>query len=87
MTAILEVTERRLAAFDCNPLYGPCCGITRLERWERAKTFNLNPPEDLPALLWLPGVNSLSIHDRKISDLTGVKVCTTAPAAVWRPKK
>ncbi len=27
--------------------YGPCVGVTRLERWERAKALDLNPPEEV----------------------------------------
>ncbi|ODM95179.1 DNA polymerase delta subunit 4 [Orchesella cincta] len=34
--------------FDINPNYGPCRGISRLERYERAKKFNLQPvPDDV----------------------------------------
>lgn len=28
-----------------------CAGITRLERWERAKKFGLNPPEEVRELI------------------------------------
>jgi DNA polymerase delta subunit 4 len=31
-------------AFDRNYDYGPCIGVTRLERWERAQAMGLNPP-------------------------------------------
>jgi hypothetical protein len=24
--------------------YGPCIGVTRLQRWERAEALDLNPP-------------------------------------------
>jgi len=27
--------------------YGPCVGISRLERWERAHKWGLNPPEEV----------------------------------------
>ena len=27
--------------------YGPCVGMTRLQRWERAKKWGLNPPEEV----------------------------------------
>lgn len=27
--------------------YGPCAGITRLDRWDRAKKLGLNPPEEV----------------------------------------
>ena len=37
---------------DCHLLsssseYGPCIGMTRLERWERAKSLGLNPPTEV----------------------------------------
>ena len=32
--------------------YGPCVGVTRLERWDRADALGLNPPlEGSPAVL------------------------------------
>ncbi|ELU15284.1 hypothetical protein CAPTEDRAFT_193761 [Capitella teleta] len=33
-----------LRQFDLDFQYGPCTGITRLERWQRAEKFGLNPP-------------------------------------------
>ncbi len=27
--------------------YGPCVGVTRLERWERAAALGLNPPPEV----------------------------------------
>lgn len=27
--------------------FGPCIGMTRLERWERAEAFGLSPPEEV----------------------------------------
>ncbi|XP_075913933.1 DNA polymerase delta subunit 4 [Petromyzon marinus] len=40
--------ERRdldqLRAFDLAMEYGPCTGITRLERWTRAESLALGPP-------------------------------------------
>lgn len=31
--------------------FGPCTGITRLQRWERAAKLNLKPPPEVPAIL------------------------------------
>ena len=31
--------------------FGPCLGLTRLERWERAAANGLAPPGDVKALL------------------------------------
>lgn len=43
--------EDVLKQFDMNMVYGPCLGMTRLERWERAKALGLNPPNDLLRIL------------------------------------
>lgn len=40
-----------LRQFDMNSAYGPCLGMTRMERWERARKFGLNPPKDIETLL------------------------------------
>ena len=46
-----EQVQDTLNLFDLNPRYGPFAGIDRMERWERAKSFGLNPPEGIKALL------------------------------------
>lgn len=33
-----------LKHFDVTLEFGPCTGITRMERWERAEKHGLNPP-------------------------------------------
>ncbi|XP_027338264.1 DNA polymerase delta subunit 4-like [Abrus precatorius] len=43
--------EKILREFDMNVAYGPCIGLTRLERWERAHKFGLNPPQHIKILL------------------------------------
>lgn len=58
-----------LEAFDMNCKYGPCIGITRRARWERAKKFDLDPPAEVWELLF--GSNSeaalqTSIWERRI---------------------
>ncbi|KAG2144344.1 DNA polymerase delta, subunit 4-domain-containing protein [Suillus clintonianus] len=40
-----------LRVFDMSYEYGPCVGMTRLERWERAASFGLNPPEEVRQIL------------------------------------
>lgn len=42
-----EELEDMLRKFDLNPRYGPFVGIDRLERWERADRFGLDPPADI----------------------------------------
>ncbi|XP_061465527.1 DNA polymerase delta subunit 4 [Rhineura floridana] len=40
-----------LKQFDLSWQYGPCTGITRLQRWERAELLGLNPPAMVQELL------------------------------------
>ncbi|XP_015718676.1 DNA polymerase delta subunit 4 [Coturnix japonica] len=42
-TASRELLEM-LRQFDLAWEYGPCTGITRLQRWERARALGLSPP-------------------------------------------
>jgi DNA polymerase delta subunit 4 len=43
--------------------FGPCKGITRLQRWERAQTLGLSPPPEVPHLVRKHGVDSLFNRD------------------------
>ncbi|KAH8093248.1 DNA polymerase delta, subunit 4-domain-containing protein [Cristinia sonorae] len=40
-----------LRIFDLSYQYGPCVGVTRLERWERAHALGLNPPIEVKDIL------------------------------------
>ncbi|KAJ1537239.1 DNA polymerase delta subunit 4 [Nowakowskiella sp. JEL0078] len=40
-----------LKSFDLDVKYGPCIGITRRERWNRAQQLNLDPPVLVDQLL------------------------------------
>ena len=42
-----------LRVFDDSYEYGPCVGIDRLERWERAEALGLDPPQVVRPLLLL----------------------------------
>ncbi|XP_017408134.1 DNA polymerase delta subunit 4 isoform X2 [Vigna umbellata] len=44
-------SEVVLRQFDLNMAYGPCLGIARLARWERAQRLGLNPPQEIESLL------------------------------------
>jgi DNA polymerase delta subunit 4 len=43
-----------LRVFDLSYEYGPCIGVTRLQRWERANALGLNPPSEVHVTTWLP---------------------------------
>lgn len=47
-----------LRAFDLTSKFGPCSGMTRLERWQRAEALGLAPPPEVKALLDAAGVAS-----------------------------
>ncbi|XP_072048291.1 DNA polymerase delta subunit 4-like [Amphiura filiformis] len=40
-----------LRKFDVRMDYGPCTGITRMERWERADRNGLNPPDKIKQII------------------------------------
>jgi len=44
----IEVVLRK---WDLDLKYGPCIGLSRLERWERAKKLGLNPPDYVHKIL------------------------------------
>ncbi|KAG7275233.1 hypothetical protein CRUP_034823 [Coryphaenoides rupestris] len=46
-----EKKLQRLKQFDLDLKYGPCTGISRLQRWERAQLHGLNPPQEIKELL------------------------------------
>ncbi|PHJ25267.1 dna polymerase delta subunit [Cystoisospora suis] len=58
--------EEMLCRFDVAVQYGPCCGLTRLERWNRAAELGLNPPEDLRLAVERTG-NNISIFDQRLT--------------------
>ncbi|KAM9326245.1 DNA polymerase delta subunit 4 [Gastrophryne carolinensis] len=41
----------KLVQFDLNFHFGPCTGITRMERWQRAQDLGLMPPQDIKQIL------------------------------------
>lgn len=40
-----------LRVFDFDPTYGPSLGLTRLERWERARNLGDEPPHEIAEIL------------------------------------
>lgn len=46
-----DKNEEMLRQFDMNMAYGPCLGMTRLGRWERALRLGMNPPDEIDKLL------------------------------------
>ncbi|XP_063814454.1 DNA polymerase delta subunit 4 [Pseudophryne corroboree] len=44
-------TLEELIQFDLDWRFGPCTGITRLQRWQRAQDLGLAPPENIKDIL------------------------------------
>ncbi|KAI1786982.1 DNA polymerase delta, subunit 4-domain-containing protein [Ganoderma leucocontextum] len=40
-----------LRVFDLSYEYGPCVGVSRLDRWDRAHALGLNPPPEVKEIL------------------------------------
>jgi len=47
----LSVEEKILRLFDVSSQYGPCIGIARMKRWNRANKLELAPPIEVLAVL------------------------------------
>ncbi|KAJ8128792.1 hypothetical protein O1611_g4840 [Lasiodiplodia mahajangana] len=47
----LSIAEKILRYWDVSSQYGPCIGISRLKRWQRADRLGLNPPIEVLAVL------------------------------------
>ncbi|GJN84998.1 DNA polymerase delta [Purpureocillium lilacinum] len=47
----LDTSEKVLRYFDVSSQYGPCVGIARMKRWQRAERLGLNPPIEVLAVL------------------------------------
>ncbi|XP_057969981.1 uncharacterized protein LOC131159252 [Malania oleifera] len=58
-----EKEEEVLRQFDMNMTYGPCLGMSRLARWERAHRLGLNPPPQIQTLLESASVRSECLWD------------------------
>ncbi|ABO97000.1 predicted protein [Ostreococcus lucimarinus CCE9901] len=47
----VERDARELKTFDLTSKFGPCCGLTRIERWDRARALGLDPPKRVLEIL------------------------------------
>ncbi|KAI0326260.1 hypothetical protein GY45DRAFT_1310770 [Cubamyces sp. BRFM 1775] len=46
-----SMVDHILRVFDLSYEYGPCVGVSRLDRWERAHALGLNPPPEVKEIL------------------------------------
>ncbi|KAK3020323.1 hypothetical protein RJ639_046535 [Escallonia herrerae] len=61
-----DANEEFLRQFDMNMAYGPCLGMTRMARWERASRRGLNPPKDVECLLRSAKVRPECLWDGRV---------------------
>ncbi|KAI9722005.1 MAG: hypothetical protein M1812_001965 [Candelaria pacifica] len=47
----VSINEKILRHFDLSSQYGPCIGIARMKRWNRANNLNLHPPIEVLTVL------------------------------------
>ncbi|KAK9144100.1 hypothetical protein Sjap_004003 [Stephania japonica] len=59
-------SEQLLREFDMNMAYGPCIGMSRLNRWERAHKLGLNPPEEVGLTLGKGKVGLQCLWDGRV---------------------
>lgn len=56
-----------LRVFDMTAKYGPCVGISRLDRWKRAQKLGLEPPEEViffvTACRYILLMDPIDLHD------------------------
>ncbi|EGO57099.1 hypothetical protein NEUTE1DRAFT_66114 [Neurospora tetrasperma FGSC 2508] len=67
-TQDLTTGEKVLRYFDVSSHYGPCIGITRLKRWQRAEKLGLNPPLEVLAVLLKEGEGENKASERAHMD-------------------
>ncbi|KZV40934.1 hypothetical protein F511_05179 [Dorcoceras hygrometricum] len=58
--------EEVLRQFDMNMAYGPCLGMSRLDRWKRATALGLQPPEEIGRLLRAGKSNPECLWDGRV---------------------
>ncbi|KAI4310691.1 hypothetical protein MLD38_035648 [Melastoma candidum] len=58
--------EELLRDFDMNMAYGPCLGMSRAARWDRAQKLGLNPPKEVEVILKSGRVGSNCLWDGRV---------------------
>lgn len=58
--------EQLLRKFDLEALYGPSVGLSRSERWRRAASMGLKPPEEVMSVLERNSQQNSCIFDQRL---------------------
>ncbi|KAI1819017.1 DNA polymerase delta, subunit 4-domain-containing protein [Xylaria intraflava] len=75
----LSMAEKILRYWDVSSQYGPCVGISREKRWQRADRLGLNPPiEVLAVLMSEEGKGVKGIQRAQMDEILNSTVVTTS---------
>ncbi|KAK4204742.1 DNA polymerase delta, subunit 4-domain-containing protein [Triangularia verruculosa] len=71
-TSGLSTGEKVLRYWDVSSQFGPCVGMTRLRRWQRAERLGLNPPIEVLAVIVKEGRGEERAHLDELLNSTAV---------------
>ncbi|MCJ1474712.1 hypothetical protein MMC13_003372 [Lambiella insularis] len=73
----LSLEQKILREFDLSSQFGPCVGIARTKRWNRARSLGLQPPiEVLAVLLKEDAKNTMQAQRAYVDELMAAKFVT-----------
>eukprot|EP00271_Cylindrocystis_brebissonii_P020410 TRINITY_DN673_c0_g2_i1.p1 TRINITY_DN673_c0_g2~~TRINITY_DN673_c0_g2_i1.p1 ORF type:complete len:155 (-),score=35.22 TRINITY_DN673_c0_g2_i1:446-910(-) len=58
--------ETALRLWDMDMKFGPCIGMSRLDRWERAQKNGLNPPQHVRSFLMHAGAKPTCVWEDRV---------------------
>ncbi|KAK2046643.1 DNA polymerase delta [Colletotrichum somersetense] len=70
----VNLAEKVLRYFDVSSQYGPCIGLQRMKRWQRAERLGLNPPIEVLAVLLKEEQNGNSLERAHMDELMNTTV-------------
>ncbi|KAK2021853.1 DNA polymerase delta [Colletotrichum zoysiae] len=70
----VSLAEKVLRYFDVSSQYGPCIGLQRMKRWQRAERLGLNPPIEVLAVLLKEEQNRNSLERAHMDELMNTTV-------------
>ncbi|KAK1966527.1 DNA polymerase delta [Colletotrichum sublineola] len=70
----VSLAEKVLRYFDVSSQYGPCIGLQRMKRWQRAERLGLDPPIEVLAVLLKEEQNGNSLERAHMDELMNTTV-------------
>ncbi|KAK2004265.1 hypothetical protein LX36DRAFT_696262 [Colletotrichum falcatum] len=74
----VSLAEKVLRYFDVSSQYGPCIGLQRMKRWQRAERLGLNPPIEVLAVLLKEEQKGNSLERAHMDELMNTTVVGSA---------